>query len=180
MEAIARKARISKSSLYRDYPSKDRLYAAVVDDWVTRGRDAMRPHTEALTRARDIPAALRALARTLQEAILSSSVLRMRTLVTAEAERFPEVAADYVERSWQRNIASLGEAFTVLAERGEIHTPRPTVAAEQFTWLSVAAPLNRATLTANLVPSSPWELDSIAEQAVSTFLARYGESGHAP
>ena len=36
MDAVAAGARISKQTLYRRYPSKDVLYAAVVHDWSTR------------------------------------------------------------------------------------------------------------------------------------------------
>jgi len=36
------------------------------------------------------------LARVLRAGLLSQPVLQMRTLVAAEARRFPEVAADYV------------------------------------------------------------------------------------
>ena len=89
MDVIAGAARISKNSLYRQYASKDALYAAVVADWVDRGRDAMRPHTDALVEAPDTVAELGRLARTIQAAVLSPTVRQMRTLVAAEATRLP-------------------------------------------------------------------------------------------
>ncbi len=173
MDAIAGAARISKNSLYREYASKDLLYSAVITDWVDQGRDAMRPHTEALVAAPDTIDQLRRLARTIQAAVLSPSVRQMRTLVAAEAARFPDIAADYVTRSWERNIQNLADAFTVLAERGTITTDAPLVAADQFTWLAVAAPLNRMTLDAGARPYTQNELDTIADEAVATFVARF-------
>lgn len=173
MNAIASDARISKSSLYREYASKELLYAAVVTDWVDRGTDAMRPHAEALVAAPDVVGALRRLAGTIQAAVLHPSVRQMRGLVAAEAPRFPEIAADYVARSWERNIQTLADAFAVLAERGTLATDAPRVAAEQFTWLAVAAPLNRMTLDAGARPYTRSELDGIAEEALSTFVARF-------
>lgn len=173
MAEIARAARISKNSLYREYASKDVLYAAVVTDWVDRGRDAMRPHTEALVTAPDTVDELRRLAHTIQAAVLSPSVRQMRALVAAESTRFPEVATDYVRRSWERNIQSLADAFAVLAERGAISTDAPFLAAEQFTWLAVAAPLNRMTLDAGALPYTQSELEAIADEAVATFVSRF-------
>ena len=69
-------AHISKQSLYRDYPSKDALYAAVVRDWVDRGYDAMRPHTTALADTQQARQGLLDLARVLQAGLLSPPVLR--------------------------------------------------------------------------------------------------------
>ncbi|UFU07870.1 TetR/AcrR family transcriptional regulator [Ruania halotolerans] len=173
MAAIAGAARISKNSLYREYASKEVLYAAVVSDWVDRGRDAMRPHTEALLAATDFEGELGQLARTIQAAVLSPPVRQMRTLVAAEATRFPEIATDYVTRSWERNIQTLADTFAILAERGTITVEAPHVAAEQFTWLTVAAPLNRMTLDAGSHPYGQDQLDAIADEAVATFLARF-------
>jgi TetR/AcrR family transcriptional regulator, mexJK operon transcriptional repressor len=173
MDAVAAQARVSKQSLYRDYPSKDALFSAVVRDWVDRGYDVMRPHAIALAEAQDARVGLLALARVLQAGLLSPPVLQMRTLIAAEAPRFPDVAADYVTRSWVRNIAMLADSLIALDARGVLRVDNPNVAAEQLTWLVVAAPLNRLTLQAGADPYSDDELDAIATQGVATFLSRY-------
>jgi TetR/AcrR family transcriptional regulator, mexJK operon transcriptional repressor len=174
MDVVAARARISKQTLYRQFASKDALFAAVVRDWVDRGHDAMRPHTRALLEATDIREGLLALARILQAGVLSRPVLQMRTLVAAEAERFPEVAADYVARSWDRNQRLLAEALVELADRGRLAVDAADVAAEQFTWLVLAAPLNRMTLRTGGQPYGDRDLDAIATEAVTTFLSRFG------
>ncbi|QRY86308.1 TetR/AcrR family transcriptional regulator [Tsukamurella tyrosinosolvens] len=177
MDAVAAGARISKQTLYRQYPSKDDLYAAVVRDWVDRGRDAMRPHLDALIATDDAGRGLRALAGTLQAGVLSGPVLRMRTLVAAEAQRFPDVADDYVRRSWDRNQGLLADALARLAARGLLRVDDPAAAAEQFTWLVLAAPLNRLTLTGGRTGGTQEESDAVADEAVATFLARYAPRG---
>jgi TetR/AcrR family transcriptional repressor of mexJK operon len=174
MDAVAAGARISKQTLYRQYASKDVLFAAVVRDWVDQGSEAMRPHTRALLDAPDVRDGLLRLARILQAGVLSGPVLQMRTLVAAEAERFPEVAADYVARSWDRNQAFLAGALAELAARGRLVIDDPDVAAEQFTWLVLAAPLNRLTLQAATQPYGDRDLARIATEAVTTFLSRFG------
>jgi TetR/AcrR family transcriptional repressor of mexJK operon len=176
MDALAGRARISKNSLYREYPSKERLFAAVVADWVRRGRDAMRPHLDALVEADDVRSGLQHFARVLQAAVLSPAVLRIRTLISAEAARFPEVAAGYVTDSWEANLRAFGDTLAVLMERGSIGRGDPALAAEQFTWLVLAAPLNRLTLEAGLESYPPARLERIADEAVETFLARFAPS----
>lgn len=176
MDVVVAQARISKQSLYRQHPSKETLYAAVVRDWVDRGYDAMRPHTRALAEAEDVHAGLLRLAQVLHTGVLSTPVLTMRTLIAAEAERFPDVAADYVTRSWDRNQALLAEALTQLAARGLLQLERADVAAEQFTWLVLAAPLNRLTLQAGNASVTELQLETTAVEAVSTFLSRYGST----
>ena len=174
MDAVAEQAHISKQSLYRDYPSKDALYSAMVRNWVDRGYDAMRPHTTALAETRHAREGLLGLARVLQAGLLSPPVLQMRTLIAAEAHRFPDVAANYVTRSWTRNIRMLAEALSALTARGLLRIDDPDLAAEQLTWLVVAAPLNRLTLQAGAHPYRDDELQAIATQGVATFMSRYG------
>jgi TetR/AcrR family transcriptional repressor of mexJK operon len=152
MDTVATAARISKASLYAQHPSKDALYAAVVVDWAGRGRDAMRPHLDALLAAEDLPAELGRFGRTLQAAVLSPGVLHMRRLVAAEAGRHPEVAARYVADSWDRNIDALAAALTELARRGSLRVDDPAVAAQQFTWLLLGAALNHHTLRGDATP----------------------------
>lgn len=173
MDAVAAHAHISKQSLYREYPSKDALYAAVVRDWVERGHNAMHPHATALSQAVDARQGLLRLARVLQDGLLSPAVLQMRTLIAAEAQRFPDVASDYLTHSWARNLRLLADALGALNARGLLHIEDPDIAAEQLTWLVVAAPLNRLTLQAGANPYSDDELGAVATQGVTTFLSRY-------
>jgi TetR/AcrR family transcriptional repressor of mexJK operon len=48
------------------------------------------------------------------------------------------------------------------------------VAAEQFTWLVLAAPLNRVTLQPDTDSVPEDQLERIATEAVTTSLSRYG------
>jgi TetR/AcrR family transcriptional repressor of mexJK operon len=173
MEAIAKRAGVSKASLYQAFPSKDDLYRAVVTDWTGRGSAGMRPHVDALLAAINFPEALRELVGTIQAAILSPDVLAMRTLVTTTAERHPDTAIEYASRSWDRNIAMLAEAFAELHRRGVLVASDPEVAAQQLTWLAVGTALNVQQLTAGARTVSPEALGVIADAAVETFARAY-------
>jgi TetR/AcrR family transcriptional repressor of mexJK operon len=174
MDAIAGRARISKQTLYGAYPSKDVLYAAVVRDWVDQGYDALRPHTRALRDSTNVRDALRALADVLQAGILSPPVLQMRRLVASEADLFPDVASDYLTRSWDRNLRQLAQALSTLSGRGLLAIDHPEVAAEQFVWLAIGAPLNRLSLRGASHGYGGRRLQQVADEAVATFLSRYG------
>lgn len=166
MDEVARRAKISKSSLYREHPSKRALYSAVVHAWAQAGRDAMRPSLERFRGSGDLRRGLIELADTMRAGILSPPVLEMRRLVTAEAQSQPEVARVYLEESWNTNIRNLGQALEEFANQGALRLDDADAAAEQFTWLVVGASLNARLLgTAAESPS--------VEGAVDLFLAGY-------
>lgn len=173
MDVVAKRAGVSKASLYQSFPSKDDLYRAVITDWVDRGADAMRPHVATLLTGTDLRGALLGLVRTMQAGILSREVLAMRSLVSAEAARHPDIATMYATKSWGRNTAMLGETLAELHQRGALHTPDPLLAAEQLTWLAVGSPLNQHELTAGASTTPANQLDRIATAAVETFLLAY-------
>jgi TetR/AcrR family transcriptional repressor of mexJK operon len=173
MDVVAKKAGISKASLYGSFPSKDDLYRAVVTDWVDRGADAMRPHVATLLTATDLRTALLDLVQTLQAGILSPDVLAMRSLVSTEAARHPDIAIMYATNSWERNTAMLGDALAELHERGTLNIPDPSIAADQLTWLAVGSPLNQHELTAGARTMPANRLHDIATAAVEAFLLAY-------
>ncbi len=174
MHDIAARAGVSKTSLYREYPSKDALFVAVVTDWAHQGRGAMRPHLEALLSRRDLARALEDFAALLLEAVLSPQVMRMRRLVAAESERFPETARQYYDASWRANIDALADTLATLGTRGDLAVDEPGTAAEQLVWLTVGGPLNRQTLCGGHLDADEAELTDQVRYAVNTFLARYG------
>lgn len=162
MQEVATRARISKTSLYREHPSKDELFAAVVVDWARLGRGAMRPHLDRLLAAEDVRSALVDLATTLQAAVLAPDVIRMRRLVAAESDRFPETAATYLADSWDSNISALGDAIAELVARGDVPPIDPWLAAHQFTWTAVGAPLNAQTIGGEFATTRPEDLQRFA------------------
>ncbi|MEO7015807.1 MAG: TetR/AcrR family transcriptional regulator [Leifsonia sp.] len=170
MDEVASRAKISKVTLYREHSSKARLYAAVVSDWAASGRDAMRPAVTRMVDSPETKEALLDLAQTMRDAILSPEVLRMRRLVTSEAENHPEVARNYLADSWDRNIDTLADGLAALADRGRLAVADPRLAADQFTWLIIGAPLNAQLLTGESPrPGKPVTLSA----AVDLFLAGY-------
>ena len=125
------------------------------------------------TTSRSPPPTSGAGAGILQTGILSEPVLRMRALVAAEADTHPAVAADYVTRSWDRNLSLLADTLATLTRQGYLAVDDANTAAQQFVWLVIGAPLNRLELTAANHGYNPRHLTHIAEQGVRTFLSRF-------
>ncbi|MDX6324268.1 MAG: hypothetical protein QOK15_622, partial [Nocardioidaceae bacterium] len=164
-------------SLYAAYSSKDALFAAVVTDWVDQGHDALREPLSRLAAAEDVFESLSEFCRVLQSGILSPPVLAIRALVIAEADQFPDLAADYLDRSWNRHLDALAETLADLSGRDLLAVEEPHVAAAQLVWLVIGHPLNtRAFTSAGSVATGGESLapDRLVEEGVVTFLARYG------
>jgi len=168
MDEVARRAKISKASLYREHASKSALYAAVVRQWAAAGRDSMRPALERLMASADIRQGLTDLAEAMLAGILSPAVLAMRRLVASEARSQPEVAETYLTESWHSNIRGLAEALRVIAADERLRIDDPVTAAEQFTWLVIGAPLNARMLGVDGGVEGPATV-----RAVDLFLAGY-------
>lgn len=120
MDQVARRARISKASLYREHASKSALYAAVVRQWARAGQDAMRPALKRMQQSADLRRGLVDLAETMRTGILSPPVMALRRLVTAEASDHPDVARMYLENSWNANIAHLAAALRAVDASGRL------------------------------------------------------------
>ena len=171
MQEIATRAAISKTSLYREHPSKDELFTSVVIDWTERGRDAMRPHLGRLAVAADLRNAFVELACTLQAAVLAPDVVGMRRLVAAQADQFPETAAAYLDNSWNSNINALADTIADLCTRQRLNVQDPWLSAHQFTWTAVGAALNARTIGGNTAATPPDVQHRFAVAAADTVTA---------
>ncbi len=174
MEDIASAAAVSKQTVYKHFTDKETLFREVALGSVERVGSAFRVEVTATAEADDVPAALRALARTYIDAVMSPMLLRRRQLVLREAGRFPDLAHKYHESGPRRAIAGLSTAFARLAERGELMIKDPRVAAIQFAFLVIGEPLDTAMFRGVGRRRTRRELHALADAGVEVFLAAYG------
>ncbi len=142
IEAIAKRAGISKRTFYHRFADKPALMAAVV----ARVIDSQRPQNYArLEWGADLEERLMELARLILHAALSPRVVQLRRLMVAEAERFPELALAVAKAGGRQEA----EALVV----GVLKTATPPVkrsdadlhfAAQQFLQMVVTLPQSRA------------------------------------
>ena len=111
---------------------------------------------------------------------MDAELLKMRRLVIAEAERFPEIGREYYARSWLRSNGLLADAFEALTERGLLAIEDPERAAHIFTWLIIAIPANKVAFLGDRAVDTEPELIRHADEAVRAFLAAYGPRRDVP
>jgi len=166
IEAMARRARISKRTFYSRFRDKAEVFGAVV----TRLVAGLRPANEAqLFRPGPLEDILRRLALVILQAVLSPDALALHRLVVGEATRFPELAA-VLDASGSRReaITRIAALLAHEATAQRVTVENPELAAEGFLHLVVAAPQRRALLLGD--PMTPDEREAWARDAVRLFL----------
>jgi len=131
MDEVAAKAGVSKQTVYKQFENKERLFAEIVLGTSDQLMDGLlQAYVDTLEGATDAREALRALAHRLLQSLTADSVLQLRRLVIAEADRFPEVCGAWFNQGFEQSLVALGEALTRLSDRGLLkELDDPTLAA---------------------------------------------------
>ena len=132
MSSIASKVGGSKTTLWTYFPSKEELFAAVVDDIVAQYGDAL-----AIDLPLDEPVldVLRRFGNLLMTKLTATPILSLFRLVVGEAERFPHLAETFYERGPRRGKARAAIWVGEKMVRGELRMGDPMRAVQQFTGL---------------------------------------------
>jgi TetR/AcrR family transcriptional regulator, mexJK operon transcriptional repressor len=175
-DEVAARASVSKQTLYKHFADKHTLFAEVILDTTVNVVEGLAGAVaRRLENTDDVPAALLGLAEEWMSGLLHPDVLRLRRLVIAEADRFPEVGRAWYDRGFGPALSILGEALERLASRGLLrHIDDPPLAAYQFAALVMYQPMNQAMFTGTAAIPAPDELGRIAQSAVGVFLSAYG------
>jgi TetR/AcrR family transcriptional regulator, mexJK operon transcriptional repressor len=170
VDEIARAAGTSKATLYSYFPDKRQLFAAVMQSQCSRQGEVMGGEDP----GEPVEAALRRMAISFANFLFSAGAQEMFRVCIAEAGRFPELGAAFHASGPARARAQLIEFFAAAGARGELRIDDPETAADQFAALCKSGLFLRALLGA-ACPSEA-EIARNADEAVRTFLARYGVS----
>lgn len=132
MSSIAGKVGGSKTTLWTYFPSKEDLFAAVVDGIVEQYGDAL---TIELPIDQPVPDVLRRFGNVLMTKLTATPLLSLYRLVVGEAGRFPHLAETFYERGPRRGKARAAEWVAGKMARGEIRMGDPMQAVQQFAGL---------------------------------------------
>jgi AcrR family transcriptional regulator len=170
MEPIARAAQVSTATLYGYFHSKDDLFDAVIldasDDFAAR-MDGVRS-VDGGTRER-----LTAFAEAYAEFMGDAFVRSVFRLVMAERPRFRDVAMAFFERGRTEFGGPLIRVLTELAGAGELRIDKPSWAAGHLMGM-IEHPVFFMPLVTGDEVHAARTASHIADDAVTTFLARYG------
>jgi AcrR family transcriptional regulator len=147
MSAIAGLVGGSKTTLWNYFPSKEDLFAAVVDDILKRYGGALAVD---LSPDDDIGVVLNKFGNALMDTLLSEPVLSLNRLLVAEAKRFPHLAALYHERAPRPGRMRIAVYFEALMTQGKLRRGDATLAMKQFIGMCQSVTFQQALL--NLPP----------------------------
>jgi AcrR family transcriptional regulator len=174
MDEVAALAAVSKQTVYKHFADKKRLFTAIITSEISATETLTHSMVAALSDSHDIEQDLRRFARQHISDVVQPHLIRLRRIVIAEAEQFPELARAWYANGPERAHATLANHFRELARRGLLRVDDPLLAAQHFNWLILAIPLNKAMFHGSDTEFTSEELEHYADEGVRVFLAAYG------
>jgi len=170
MDDIARVAGVSKATLYSYFPDKRVLFTEVVTTECRSLAERAASLIDASVPARE---ALAIAAGQIVPFLLSDFAQRCFRICMAERDRFPELGEAYYLSGPKNGQCTLVRFLKDAAERGELVIEDFNMAADQFVELCKARLWVRAVFGIQSEFTDE-EINEVVENAVETFMARYG------
>jgi AcrR family transcriptional regulator len=166
VEAIARRARISKRTFYHRFRDKPALMSAVI----VRLIDSLRPPPHVpLIEGEGLEQILVHLGTLILHAALAPRVLQLHRLIVAESARFPDLAHAVAKAGGRQEAVALISELLMRHWPGAATAPaNAAFAANQFIQMIVSLPQLRAIGLG--APMAPEELDAWVRNTVAMFL----------
>jgi TetR/AcrR family transcriptional repressor of mexJK operon len=173
VDQIATRAGVSKQTVYKHFGDKHQLLLTIVTDALDIAASRFHDLIDALPLTTALDADLKGLAAEYLFAVLQEPVVQLRRLVIGEANRLPDLARMYYERAPTRTLEALTECFRQLHDRGLLHAPEPSLAAEHFAFLIVGKPIDQALFCGGPQVLADIDMASYVRAGVEVFLDGY-------
>ncbi len=169
MDRIARKARVSKQTVYNHYRAKEDLFSAIICD---RAGGLVSGLAQRLHKGGRTADALTAFGEDFLSFLLSPAILAFYRLLVAEGGRRSELGAIAYAQGPARAVETLAAFLAERSRMGEMRVPDPRSSAEMLLGLLRGQHQLRALFGAGPAPS-PQNLKAWVAGAVETFLAAH-------
>ena len=167
LDEIARRAGVSKGTLYLYFADKEALFRAVVRDTVSPNIDAVRASLEAT----DLPFAeiVRAFLPHFAELTSRLPIGAVAKMVIGESRNFPELAKVWHDVVLAKAIGTLAGLIERAQQRGEVRSGDPRLQAFSLMGAMMMGVIWHETLEP--VGGAPLDVEALARQHVETILA---------
>jgi TetR/AcrR family transcriptional repressor of mexJK operon len=173
MDDVAMTAAVSKPTVYKHFADKEQLFSQIVLSTTDQAVGLVQMVTETFADTQNVEGSLRDLARQFMEKLMEPDVLRLRRLVIATADRFPDVGRAWYESGFERALEALAGSFELLTAQGALNVEDPIMAANHFVGMLLWIPVNRVMFTGSNSYSDS-EIGASVNAAVDAFLRAYG------
>jgi len=175
MSAIAATLGGSKGTLWSYFPSKEELFAAVIDQVTAMFRERL---AAILDPDADFETTLRHFCVQFVEKVTSPDAIALHRLVTGEAGRFPEIGRIFYERAPRMTHGHLAAFLSGAMNRGLLRRDEPMVAARLLVSLCMSG-CHHKLLMGLIDRASPQAIVEDAERAVGFFLRGFAARAEA-
>jgi AcrR family transcriptional regulator len=167
MDGIARRAGMSKKTIYQVFETKQDLFAAVIDS----RRDALAAmiEGECSDDALAPEEVLRRFLRQIARFILAPRQASLYRLAVSESLRAPELANAFHREGSTKACSPLTEWLALQHERGILHVPDPASAAKMLFYMAIAE-LQMRLLIGECREPDESAIDQRVDYAVRVFL----------
>jgi TetR/AcrR family transcriptional regulator, mexJK operon transcriptional repressor len=174
MDTVAAVAGVSKQTVYSHFGSKEALFIAMTDAMIGAAVAAQQTVVPEPAPETPVAAWLMDHARVQLGTATNRSLMQLRRVAIAEAQRFPQVGAAVFEAGPARAIARLSRIFAHWHATGCLNAPNPDQAAALFNWLLMGGPTSEAMLLGAPRFDGPDAVEAHARECVRVFLSAYG------
>jgi AcrR family transcriptional regulator len=169
---IVRASGVSKGTLYAYFPSKEKLFEALVTEDRRKQAEVLFILDE---HDRDVARVLRRLGVSFLDMLTQPEALAFLRIVIGASAKFPEIGKAFFVAGPCYGTSRLGAYFERLATQGVLSVSDAQLAARQFLDLCKTGIHLRMMLGDTKKPSRE-EMDHNLESAIKVFLAAYGRS----
>jgi AcrR family transcriptional regulator len=166
IDDVAKRAGVSKKTLYRLVPAKADLFKASVTDRIARFMLAV---DEEMIASHEIGAALERLMVEFGNLTLSAETIAIQKLVVAESDRFPELAASFYADAILATQAVLERFLARQCAQGTLDLADPHAAAGMLRGMMIMEP-QRSVMIGHAPAPSAAEIAARARVCVAIFL----------
>ena len=167
---IARRANASKTTFYSRFPTKEILFAKVIEH---RMDAVFRTISPTLPLDAPIGQTLSGFATTILRAALSPMQIDLIRMISMESRRFPELGRRFYELGAGRGQALLAHYLEEQTRRGALRLDDPQTMAEHFISLVIGGPVHWYVLGFRAQMLRRKECVRHTEAAVDVFLRAY-------